>query len=292
MVTEGGSSIRASPVATSLRSFGSKSLDASAARHRRVTCLSCGVPHGEGARRKMLAKAEWVAQREDPTDPDSISFTLSRLDSARASLKQIAAEWRRSRGLAVERGDPNALKSFRNLILGQPGTSGTADVIDKLFESRESVFQLRPIGADLLRHRCPGRSSRLRRARLRSRQPRLLGARLRHRARRSARGFTVANTRGEAVSTLRWASGFCRLDVDAGYLTSTVLAQCSKRRWWIPCVGRSGLGEADSAASWSQRGIATLGKDNSLIHGGPVAVGEAYFPRIMSRTKLTEIARV
>ena len=81
----------------------------------------------------MLAKAEWVAQREDPTDEDSISFTLSRLDSARASLAQVVREWRRSR-LAVERGDPNALRAFRNLVLGLPGTSGTAD-IDKLYTS-------------------------------------------------------------------------------------------------------------------------------------------------------------
>ena len=34
-----------------------------------------------------------------------------------------------------------ASKSFRNLVLGLPGTSGTAD-IDKLFELREDTFQL------------------------------------------------------------------------------------------------------------------------------------------------------
>ena len=105
-----------------------------------VTCLSCGVPHGEDARRKMLRSCEWVAQRPNPTDEDSISFTLSRLDSARASLAQVVREWRRSR-LAVERGDPSALRAFRNLVLGEPGTSGTAD-IDKLFELREDTFQL------------------------------------------------------------------------------------------------------------------------------------------------------
>ena len=105
-----------------------------------VTCLSCGVPHGEDARRKMLRKAEWIAQREDPTDEASISFGLSRLDSARASLGQVVQEWRRAR-LGVERGDPNALRAFRNLCLGQPGTSGTADV-DKLFELREDKFRL------------------------------------------------------------------------------------------------------------------------------------------------------
>ena len=107
-----------------------------------VTCLSCGVPHGERARRRMLRKAEWVAQREDPTDEASISFGLSRLDSARASLGQVVQEWRRAR-LGVERGDPGALRAFRNLVLGLPGTSGTAD-IDKLFELREDQFQARP----------------------------------------------------------------------------------------------------------------------------------------------------
>ena len=59
--------------------------------------------------------------------PDGRGFDhllrLSRLDSARASLKQVTSEWRRAR-LAVERGDPNALRAFRNLVLGMPGTSG------------------------------------------------------------------------------------------------------------------------------------------------------------------------
>ena len=89
-----------------------------------MTCLSCGVPHGEDVRRRMLRSCEWVAQRPNPTDEDSISFTLSRLDSARASLSQGTCGNGDGQGSAVERGDPErASKAFRNLVLGEPGTS-------------------------------------------------------------------------------------------------------------------------------------------------------------------------
>ena len=49
-------------------------------------------------------------------------------------------EWRRaSRG--AERGDPRALATFRNTVLGLPGESGGADV-DRLYERRGSSGQL------------------------------------------------------------------------------------------------------------------------------------------------------
>ena len=55
-----------------------------------IACIACGVPHSEGARRKMLRSCEWVAQRPRP---DGRGFDhpsdLSRLDSARASLAQV-----------------------------------------------------------------------------------------------------------------------------------------------------------------------------------------------------------
>ena len=253
-----------------------------------LVCLSCGVPHGERARRKMLRKAEWVAQRQDPTDPDSISFTLSRLDSGRASLKQVTAEWRRAR-LSVERGDPNALKSFRNLVLGLPGTSGTAD-IDKLFELRGDTFQLAA-----LEQNCGGVDVQ---------SDRLVYVVL---------GFAPDNTdcwvldygvvlgdpRGDEV----WATLAAKLarpfsglppsivSVDAGYLTSDVQSQCSKRRWWIPTVGRAGAGKP-IARRLGPTGIATLGKDNgNSWWSGRVEAGAAHLPRTISRTRSRRCAR-
>ena len=251
-----------------------------------ITCLSCGVPHGERARRKMLRKAEWIAQRQDPTDPDSISFTLSRLDSGRASLKQVTSEWRRAR-LAVERGDPNALRAFRNLVLGEPGTSGTAD-IDKLFELREDKFQLVQLeqvtaGVDV-------------------QGDRLVFVVL---------GFSPGNTDcwvldygvvlGDPREDEVWASLAAKLarpfgglppsvvSVDAGYLTSDVQSQCSKRRWWIPTVGRAGAGKP-IARRLGPSGIATLGKDNgNSWWSGRVEAGAAHLPRTISRNEIAEM---
>ena len=252
-----------------------------------IACLVCGVAHDERARIKMLGKAEWIAQRQDPTDPDSISFTLSRLDSGRASLKQVTSEWRRAR-LAVERGDSNALKSFRNLVLGLPGTSGTAD-IDKLFELREDKFQLVQLeqvtaGVDVQ------------------------GDRLVY----VVLGFAPDNVDcwvighgvflGDPREDLVWETLAATLSrpfgglpasivsVDAGYLTSSVQAQCSKRRWWIPTVGRAGAGKP-IARRLGPTGIATLGKDDANSWwSGRVETGDVHFPRTILRTELAEIA--
>ena len=251
-----------------------------------ITCLSCGVPHGERARRRMLKKGEWIAQRQDPTDPDSISFTLSRLDSARASLKQVTSEWRRAR-LAVERGDPNALRAFRNLVLGLPGTSGTAD-IDKLFELREDQFQLAQLeqvtaGVDVQ------------------------GDRLVY----VVLGFAPDNldcwvlsygvVLGDPLEDLIWESLAAKLSrpfgglppsvvsVDAGYLTSTVQAQCAKRRWWISTVGRAGPAKP-IARRLGHTGIATLGKDDgNSWWTGRVETGNVHLPRHITRTEISEL---
>ena len=99
-----------------------------------IACSSCGVEHGEPERRKMLRTGRWVAQRDEPTDEDVISFSLSRLDSGRATLDQVVREWRRARR-AVERGDREGLKAFRNVVLGLPGEAGAVDV-DRLYELR------------------------------------------------------------------------------------------------------------------------------------------------------------
>ena len=251
-----------------------------------IACLTCGVPHGERARIKMLRKAEWIAQRQDPTDPDSISFGLSRLDSARASLKQVTAEWRRAR-LAVERGDPNALKSFRNLVLGLPGTAGTADV-DKLFELREDTFRLVQLeqvtaGVDVQGDRLvyvvlgfgPDNVDCW-----------VLGF-----------GIELGDPREDQV-WVNLAAKLARLfgglppsivSVDAGYLTSDVQSQCSKRRWWIPCVGRAGAGKP-IARRLGPSGIATLGKDDGCSWwSGRVETGNVHLPRHITRNEIAEL---
>ena len=224
-----------------------------------VTCLSCGVPHGEDARRKMLKKSAWIPQRENPTDEDSISFGLSRLDSARASLGQVVKEWRRAR-LAVARGDPNALRAFQNLVLGRPGSQGAADV-DKLFESRQSEFQLATMeqvtgGIDV-------QSDRLVYTVLGFAPDNLdcwvldfgifLG---------DPREDSVWQTVEEKLSRPFGGLPPSVISVDCGYLTSTVKEQCSKRRWWLPTVGRAGAGKP-IAKRVGASGICTIGKDDA-----------------------------
>ena len=251
-----------------------------------ITCLSCGAPHGERARLKMLRKAEWIAQRQDATDEGSISFGLSRLDSARASLKQVTAEWRRAR-LSVERGDPTALRAFRNLVLGLPGTSGTADV-DKLFELRQNEFQLAQMeqvtaGVDV-------QGDRLVYVVLGFSPDNLdcwvLGY-----------GVFLGDPREDSVwQTLatKLSGSFGGLppsivSVDAGYLTSTVQAQCSKRRWWIPTVSRAGSGKP-IARRLGPSGVATIGKDDaSALWSGRVETGNVHLPRTVSRTEIAEL---
>ena len=251
-----------------------------------VTCLSCGVPHGEDARRKMLKSCEWVAQRPNPTDEDSISFTLSRLDSARASLAQVVREWRRSR-LAVERGDPSALRAFRNLVLGEPGTSGTAD-IDKLFELREDTFQLDQLeqvtcGIDV-------QSDRLVFVVLGFNSGNVDTWVLDH-------GVILGDVREDQVwetMSAKLARPFGGLppsvvSVDCGYLTSSVQAQCAKRRWWIPAVGRAGSAKP-IARRLGPSGIATVGKDNSNSWwSGRVEAGAVHLPRTILRTDIAEM---
>ena len=251
-----------------------------------IVCAACGVPHGERARLSMLKKAQWVAQRENPTDEDSISFGLSRLDSARASLGQVVKEWRRSR-LAGERGDPNALRAFRNLVLGLPGTSGTAD-IDKLFELREDQFQLAQLeqvtaGVDVQGDRVVyvvlGFNSD-------NYDSWVLSF-----------GVVLGDPREDAV----WETLAAKLSqpfgglppsvvsVDCGYLTSSVQAQCAKRRWWVPCVGRSGAGKP-IAKRIGTTGICTIGKDDtSAWWSGRIESGNVHLPRHITRNEITEM---
>ena len=272
--------------AASLRSFGSKSLDASATRSRRSPAYRAASHMAKVLVARCSRRPNGLPNEKTQRTRDSISFGLSRLDSARASLKQVTSEWRRAR-LAVERGDPNALRAFRNLNLGLPGTSGTAD-IDKLFELREDTFQLAQLeqvtaGVDV-------------------QSDRLVYTVL---------GFSPSNIDtwvldygimlGDSREDEVWARLAAKLSrpfgglppsvvsVDAGYLTSTVQAQCARRRWWIPCVGRSGSGKP-IARGLGPSGVCTVGKDNANSWwSGRVEAGAVHLPRTMTRNEIGEL---
>ena len=212
---------------------------------------------------------------------------LGRLDSARSSLGQVVKEWRRAR-LAVERGNADGIKTFRNTVLGLPGESGAADV-DKLFEARgqdldagtgEQVTCGIDVQADRLVH--------------------------------VVLGFTAGNEQLEVLdfgSTLGdpseddvWnalAANLARpfaglpvsvVSVDAGFSTTDVRRQCSRRRWWLPVVGRAGEGKP-IAKRPGPTGILTLGKDDaSGWWSARVAAGRVHFPQTITRSQLAEFA--
>ena len=251
-----------------------------------IACAECGAIHNETARRRMLRTARWVAQRAEPTDEDVISFTLGRLDSARASLAQIVKEWRRAR-LAVERGDVDALKAFRNLVLGLPGESGGADV-DRLYELRgqgqdvdvEQVTAGVDVQADRLVWAVLGFS-------LGNEQIAVLDF-----------GVTLGDPSERDVwdalaSTLSRPFGGLPVSctsIDAGFQTSEVRRQCRMRRWWLPTVGRSGEGKP-IAKRPGPSGICTLGKDDaSGWWAARVAADRVRFPVGITRQQLAELA--
>ena len=193
----------------------------------------------------MLRRSKWVAQRPDPTDEDCISFALSRLDSGRSSLAEVCKTWRKAR-LQVERGDPRALATWRNLSLGEPAESGAADV-DKLHAQRQERFAL--VGLEQV---CAG---------IDVQDDRVVVVVL---------GFDAGNRnvwvldhediQGDPRDDVVWEAVDARLrqpfgglpvtvvSADAGYLTATVRGQCQRRRWWLPGVGRSGRGAPDQDA--------------------------------------------
>ena len=249
-----------------------------------VACEHCGALHDERARRRMLRSAKWVAQRTEPDDEDYASFALSRLDSARASLGQVVREWRRARR-AVETGDPLALRAFRNTVLGLPSESGAADV-DKLYEQRgrqlDTPLEQVTAGVDV-------------------QADRLVFVRL---------GFTAGNLAavvldygvilGDPTGDEPWRALESRItagpglpvsvvSVDAGYLTSNVVAQCRRRRWWLATVGRAGEGKP-IARPMPQSGICTMGADSAAgWWSARVNTGAVYLPADITRAEVGEL---
>ena len=250
-----------------------------------IACAKCGTVHGEPERRKMLRSARWTAQRAEPVDEDLISFTLSRLDSARATLDQVTAEWRRAR-LAVERGDPQALRAFQNLILGVPAESGAADV-DALHERRGRHL---PEGIEQCTAGVDVQTDRLVFA--------VLGFGT---ASREVWALDHGEILGDPRDAEPWqalaahlAAPFAGLpvsvtSVDAGYLPTNVKAECQRRRWWVPTVGRSGAG-IPIARKIGAAGSSTAGKDDlSAWWSGRVAAGRVHLPADISRQHVAEL---
>ena len=253
-----------------------------------IACIACGSRHEERARRAMLRTAVWKPQRINPTDPAIASFGLSRLDSKRASLRQVAGEFRRAR-LGVERGDPTALSTFRNLSLGLPSEVGSADV-EKLYESRE-----RTPDYSRLEQVCAGvdvQDSRLVWVVLAFDAGNMNVWLIDH-------GDVIGDPRDSEVWEVlagglagpragRWVpSVVC---VDAGFLTSDVQRQCARRSWFLPCVGRAGAGRP-IARPLGPTGLATVGVDSAKDWWiGRLTADRVHFPMEITRAELVEVA--
>ena len=250
-----------------------------------VACERCGAVHDESARRRMLRSGRWCAQT-DARDEDVISFALSRLDSARATLGQVVREYRRSVA-GTEAGDPLARMVFRNVVLGQPAASGAVDV-DALFDARlrdfkpdvEQVTCGVDVQADRLVHVVLGFDPG------------------------SAHVWALdhGSTLGDPTEDDVWlalSSSLSRsfgglpvscVSVDAGFHTAHVRRQCARRRWWIPVVSRAGEGKP-IARQMGAQGVTTAGKDDTCAWWtGRLAAGRVYFPRDITRGELAEMA--
>ena len=250
-----------------------------------VACQRCGALHAEKARRRMLRTGVWVPQKAQPTDEGSISFQLGRLDSARASLGSIVQEFRRaSRG--KERGDPRSFATFRNLILGLPGESGGANV-DRLYERRGSSGPL------AIEQVCAGVDVQ---------NDRLVFVVLGFTAQNAIvqvvhfgvvlgdpRDDHVWDTLAADLDTHRTPLPCSVVSVDAGFLTGTVKAQCARRRWWVPTIGRAGTGQP-IARVFGKSGLAVLGKDDCASWWtGKIDADRVKTPQTISRKEIGEL---
>ena len=79
------------------------------------------------------------------------------------------------------------------------------------------------------------------------------------------------------------------VSADAGFLPTNVKAECAKRRWWVPAVGRSGAG-IKIARKIGASGSSTAGKDDlSSWWSGRVAAGRVHRPADISRRHVAEL---
>ena len=79
------------------------------------------------------------------------------------------------------------------------------------------------------------------------------------------------------------------ISVDAGFLTATVKAQCARRRWWIPTIGRAGSGQP-IAKVIGHSGLAVVGKDDAASWWtGRIDAGRVQVPRTITRRETAEL---
>ena len=254
-----------------------------------IACSACGASHSEADRRRMLrSAAKWTAQRDEPDDEDVISFSLSRLDSARATLGQVVREWRRARR-GAERGDPAAIMAFRNTVLGEPAQHGAADV-DRLFERRLRDFD--PSAVEQVTAGVDVQSDRLIHVALGfdagSAQVWILDY-----------GVTLGDPTEDdvwlALTSSLMGRSFAGLpvsvvSVDAGFSTGDVRKQCSRRRWWVPVVSRAGDGKPIARAFNAAAGVTTAGKDDTCAWwSGRIAADRVHLPREITRSEIAEM---
>ena len=197
----------------------------------------------------------------------------------------MSAEFRRAtRG--AERGDPRALATFRNTVLGLPGESGGADV-DKLYDRRGASEQL------AIEQVCAGVDVQT---------DRLVYVILAFTAQNAIVqvahfGTVIGDPRDDAVwtaltdelDTHRTPLPISVVSVDAGFLTSTVKEQCARRRWWIPTIGRAGTGQPIARVIGAS-GLAVLGKDDCASYWtGRIEADRVKTPQTISRKEIGEL---
>ena len=242
-----------------------------------IACARCGELFNEKSRRKMLATQRWEPQRKNPTDELTASYHLSRLDSRRSSLGQVCRSWRAAK-MRGERGDPLAVDSWRNLVLGLPSQQSALD-IDALYEKREETFDTSQweqlcTGVDVQDDRlevvtCAFSAS-------------------------DVWVIDVSTLRGDPREAAVWESldahtrqrfgglGISVTSIDAGFLTSSVRRECAKRRWWLPVIGRATDGTPIASRPKSS-GLCTCGKtDSASWWTGKVGAGRVHFLRAPS----------
>ena len=248
-----------------------------------VACVRCGAMHEETARRRMLK----IAQVATPADEQTISFSLSWLDSRRQSLERLCYEYR----TAVrnqKRGDPKGVKAFVNLKLGRPRQDG-ADV-DVLMRNREDRFDLAPVV-----QLCAGVDVQT---------DRVVYVVLAFDAENRDvwvvdRGTVNGSPKDESTWTaldsligVPYGAGLrvSLVCVDAGFSTEDVRRACYRRRLWLPVVGRRGVG-APIAKRIGPTGICTVGRNavnawwSARLEGGSV-----HLPADLSRDDCAELA--
>ncbi len=250
-----------------------------------VTCPGCGAVHVEAARRRMLRRGRWVATRA-ARDSDVASYALSRLDSARSTLAQVTAEYRRAVD-AGKRGDALAIMAWRNTVMGLPAAGGAADV-DQLFEGRG---QGAPLTVEQVTAGVDVQLDRLVFV--------VLGFAA---ADADAAVLDYGAMLGDPDDDDPWVALTARLttrvpgrlpvstvSVDAGFKTSLVRRQCDRRRWWLPTVGRGGEGRP-IARRRGQSGICTMGADDAAAWwSGRVAAGRVRLPESITRADVAEL---